>query len=90
MAYQKDTTDLTEILLECMGAADPMLHMLEWLCDQLMEAEVSSQIGARRMSKAQNVQATGVDIVPGAWILVWERCISWFPKCEMAATFPFL
>jgi putative transposase len=48
MAYQKDTTDLTEILLECMGAADPMLHMLEWLCDQLMEAEVSSQIGAKK------------------------------------------
>lgn len=48
MAYTKDTTDLTEILLECMGAADPMLHMLEWLCDQLMEAEVSSQIGAEK------------------------------------------
>ncbi|NLA80048.1 MAG: IS256 family transposase [Chloroflexi bacterium] len=48
MAYQKDTTNLTEILLECMGASDPMLHMLEWLCDRLMEAEVSSRIGAEK------------------------------------------
>ncbi len=35
MAYKKDAMDLTEILLENMGSADPMLHMLEWLCDQL-------------------------------------------------------
>lgn len=35
MAYKKDTTDLTGVLLESMGPADPMLHMLEWLCDQL-------------------------------------------------------
>lgn len=31
MAYKKDAMDLTEILLENMGSADPMLHMLEWL-----------------------------------------------------------
>lgn len=48
MAHKNDTIDLTEIRLECMGSADPMLHMLEWLCAQLMEAEVSSQIGAEK------------------------------------------
>ncbi len=41
MAHPKDTTNLMDVLLQCMGAADPMLQMLEWLCDQLMEAEVS-------------------------------------------------
>lgn len=54
MAYKKDTTYLSGILLECMGSADPMLHMLEWLCDQLMEAEVSSQIGAAKNEQSPN------------------------------------
>jgi hypothetical protein len=48
MAQGKDSTNLTKLLWECLGAADPMLHMLEWLCDQLMEAEISSQIGAEK------------------------------------------
>jgi len=48
MAQGKDSTNLTKLLWECLGASDPMLHMLEWLCDQLMEAEVSSQIGAEK------------------------------------------
>ena len=48
MARSKDSTTLMKILWECLGAEDPMLHMLEWLCDQLMEAEVSSQVGAEK------------------------------------------
>ncbi len=39
MAQRKDSTNLTKLLWECLGAADPMLHMLEWLCDQLMEVD---------------------------------------------------
>jgi len=48
MAQGKDSTNLTKLLWEMFRASDPMLHMLEWLCDQLMEAEVSSQIGAEK------------------------------------------
>jgi transposase-like protein len=48
MAKKNDTTDLTELLLRCMGEADPMLSMLEWLCAQMMEAEVSSKLGAEK------------------------------------------
>lgn len=48
MAQSKDSTTIMKILWECLGAEDPMLHMLEWLCDQLMEAEVSSQVGAEK------------------------------------------
>ena len=48
MAKKNDTTNLTELLLRCMGEADPMLSMLEWLCAQMMEAEVSNQIGAEK------------------------------------------
>ncbi len=53
MAQRKDSTNLTKLLWECLGAADPMLHMLEWLCDQLMEAEVSSQIGAAKHEQSR-------------------------------------
>jgi len=31
-----------------MGEADPMLSMLEWLCAQLMETEVSNKLGAEK------------------------------------------
>lgn len=54
MAHQKDTTNLMDVLLQCMGAADPMLQMLEWLCDQLMEAEVSERIGAAKHEQKQD------------------------------------
>lgn len=46
MAQKKDTTNLAGKLLQFMGMQDPMLSMLEWLCGQMMEAEVSSQLGA--------------------------------------------
>ena len=48
MAQRKNTTDLTDLLLKCMSEPDPMLSMLEWLCAQLMEAEVSGIVGAEK------------------------------------------
>lgn len=48
MAKKKDNTNLTELLLESVGQPDPMLHMLEWLCSALMEAEVSAKLGAEK------------------------------------------
>ena len=48
MARKNHTTNLTELLLQCMTQPDPMLGMLEWLCSELMEAEVSQQLGAEK------------------------------------------
>lgn len=48
MAQGKNSTSLTELLLKCMSEPDPMLSMLEWLCAQLMEAEVSGIVGAEK------------------------------------------
>ena len=53
MAQGKDTTNFTGLLLQWMGTEDPMLNMLEWLCGQLMEAEVSNQIGADKHEQSQ-------------------------------------
>ena len=35
-----------------MGKADPMLEMLKWLCDQLMEAELSDRAGADKNKRS--------------------------------------
>ena len=50
MAHKKNTTNLTELLLQCVTQPDPMLSMLEWLCIELMEAEVDQQLGRREKS----------------------------------------
>lgn len=54
MAQKNGNTNLTELLLECMAQPDPMLSMLEWLCKQLMEAEVAETIGAEKNERSSN------------------------------------
>lgn len=54
MAQKNHTTNLTELLLQCVAQPDPMLSMLEWLCAQLMEAEVSQQLGAEKNERAES------------------------------------
>ena len=51
MAHEKNTTNLTELLLQCVTQPDPMLSMLEWLCTHLMEAEVDQQLGAEKSQR---------------------------------------
>ena len=46
MAGRKDTTDFSGLLFHFIGTEDPMLNMLEWLCEQMMESEVSNKTGA--------------------------------------------
>ena len=40
MARKQITTDLTKLLFSFMNQPDPMLSMLEWLCSQMMEADI--------------------------------------------------
>ena len=54
MARKKNNTNLTELLLQCVTQPDPMLSMLEWLCTQLMEAEVEQQLGAGKSERADS------------------------------------
>lgn len=48
MVQDKNNTSLMKLLLQCISQPDPMLSMLEWLCAQLMEAEISNQLGAEK------------------------------------------
>lgn len=54
MAQRNSNTSLTGLLLECMAQPDPMLSMLEWLCSQLMEAEVANELGAEKNERSGN------------------------------------
>lgn len=52
MARRNDyTVNFTQLLLNCLGQSDPMLSMLKWLCDQLMEAELSQHIKAEKSER---------------------------------------
>ena len=53
MAQRKDTTNFSGLLFQFMGMEDPMLNMLEWLCEQMMEVEVSNKIGADKHEQSE-------------------------------------
>jgi transposase-like protein len=56
VVQKKSTTNLTDLLLQCVTEPDPMLSMLAWLCDLLMEAEVSAKIGAEKSQQTSDRQ----------------------------------
>ena len=68
---QTHTTDLAELLLKCAAQSDPMLCMLEWLCIQLMEAEVDQQLDAKK-SSAYRRQKRFPQRLSSVWIPGWQ------------------
>lgn len=90
MAQRKDTTNLSGLLFQFMGTEDPMLNMLEWLCEQMMEVEISNKIGADNTSKVKREQVTVAGSGHDDWIPGWARCTSWCPRSEAAAISPSL
>lgn len=51
MVYSNSNQNFEEMLLQFIAEDDPMLSMLKWLCEQLMEAEVTSKIKASRSER---------------------------------------
>lgn len=51
MAYSNSTVSFEKMLMKFMSEADPMLSMLKWLCEQLMEAEVTSKVNAAKSER---------------------------------------
>jgi transposase-like protein len=41
------------MLIQFLNTSDPMLAMLEWLCDQLLEAEFSAKLGADKHERSE-------------------------------------
>ena len=48
MAYHKNTVNLEKMLLKFLGEPDPMLSMLEWLCQEMMEVEIANKLGTNK------------------------------------------
>ncbi len=57
MAYQNSTVSLEPTLLKFMSEHDPMLSMLQWLCEQLMEAEVTAKVNAEKSERTETREA---------------------------------
>lgn len=51
MVYSNTNRNFEEMLLQFISEDDPMLSMLKWLCEQLMEAEVTSKINASKSER---------------------------------------
>jgi len=51
MVYPNINLSFEEMLLKFVSDDDPMLSMLRWLCDQLMEAEVTNKINAEKSER---------------------------------------
>lgn len=90
MAYSNSTGNLKEMLLQFMSEDDPMLSILKWLCEQLMEAEVTSKVNAAKSER--NLDRSGYrsgyrvrrfDTRMGPYI-----CL--FLNCGKAAIYPSL
>ena len=74
MIQKNFTTMFNELLLECLSKPDPMLHLLEWLCKQLMEAEVNESWEHAGANEQTLVLATEAGTGPEDGIRVWGLC----------------
>jgi putative transposase len=54
MAPLNSTVSFEKMLMQFMTAPDPMLAMLEWLCDQLMEVEITAKLGAEKHERTDS------------------------------------
>lgn len=51
MVYSNTNANFEKMLLQFMSEDDPMLSMLKWLCEQLMEAEVTFRVNAAKSER---------------------------------------
>lgn len=56
MAYENNTLSLEQMLLSFMSEQDPMLSMLQWLCEQLMDVELAAKINAQKSERTDERQ----------------------------------
>ena len=89
MANKKNNTDLTELLLQCITQPDPMLSMLEWLCTQLMEAEVDQQLGAEKSERADSRNGYRSGYRPRRLVTRMGTMYLMVPKVRQGGYIPF-
>lgn len=52
MAQKQSNTNLSALLFSFMNQPDPMLSMLQWLCEQMMETEISLKLNADKSERS--------------------------------------
>ena len=65
-----------------------MLHMLEWLCDQLMEAEIPTQIGTEKNKQSVERSSYRSEYRPRRLDTRMAPCTLWCQKSVMEVMFP--
>jgi len=48
MAHRYDSATYKKLLLQCIGEADPLYAMLEWVTERMMEGEAELKVGAAK------------------------------------------
>lgn len=56
MAYQNSNLPFEKMLMKFVSDEEPMLAMLKWLCEKLMEVEVEGKIGAEKSERSTGRQ----------------------------------
>ena len=56
MAYQNSTAPFEKMLMKFVLDEEPMLSMLKWLCERLMEAEVEGKLGVEKSERSEDRQ----------------------------------
>ncbi len=56
MAYSNSNLPFEKMLMKFLSQDDPMLSMLQWLCEKLMEAEVDSKLAAQKSQRTLDRQ----------------------------------
>lgn len=56
MAYPNSTVPFEKMLMKFVLDEEPMLSMLKWLCERLMEAEVEGKLGAEKSERNEGRQ----------------------------------
>nr|WP_320146771.1 IS256 family transposase [uncultured Anaeromusa sp.] len=56
MAYQNSTVPFEKMLMKFVLDEEPMVSMLKWLCERLMEAEVEGKLGAEKSERSEERQ----------------------------------
>ena len=90
MAYQNSTLSLEQMLLKFMSEQDPVLSMLQWLCEQMMETEVTAKIQAQKSERTD----TRTGYRSGYRIRRFDTRMGtmylFVPNCAKAVMCPFL
>ena len=56
MAYQNSTVPFEKMLMKFVLDEEPLLSMLKWLCERLMEAEIEGKLGAEKSERSEERQ----------------------------------